>query len=126
MKRNKKRVLIALLAICALAAGGAAYTNSIDTSGVTNADVGYGSITVNGANTLSAMSYGFSTDGSQVDSLSLTFGTALTGQDVQVSFAAGGARQDCGDLTGTTVTCTLPTPEDTSAITALNVLVQHG
>lgn len=126
MKRNKKRIVAAIAVIGALAAGGAAYTNSIDTSGVTNADVGYGSVTVNGANTLSAMSYGFSTDGSQVDTVSLTFGTALTGQDVQLSFASGGARQDCGDLTGATVTCTLPTAVDTSAITALNVLVQHG
>jgi hypothetical protein len=126
MRRNKKRIAAAVAVVAALAAGGAAYTNSIDTSAVTNADVGYGSVTVNGNNTLSAMSYNFSTDGSQVDSVSLTFGTALTGQDVQLSFAAGGARQDCGDLTGTTVTCTLPTPVDTSSITAVNVLVQDA
>jgi hypothetical protein len=48
MKRNRKRMLIALLAICALAAGGAAFTAAI-TGGPTNAVAGFAQTTINGA-----------------------------------------------------------------------------
>jgi len=125
MKRNKKRVFAALAVIAALAAGGAAYTNSIDTGSTTGADAGYGSIAVAGNNTLSSVSYGFTTDGSQIHTVNLTFGTAVPAtQDVQVAFTAGGARQDCGDGTGsTTFTCTLTTDVDTSSVTQLGVLI---
>ena len=48
MKRNRKRMLIALLAICALAAGGAAFTAAI-TGAPTNAVAGFAQTTINGA-----------------------------------------------------------------------------
>lgn len=48
MKRNRKRTLIALLAICALAAGGAAFTAAI-TGAPTNAVAGFAQTTINGA-----------------------------------------------------------------------------
>ena len=58
MKRNKKRVIAAVLAVCALAAGGAAFTasNTFTSDNV----AGYGNVQVSGAdvqdinNTLSA------------------------------------------------------------------------
>ena len=48
MKRNSKRIFVALLAICALAAGGAAFTAAI-TGGPTNAVAGFAQTTINGA-----------------------------------------------------------------------------
>jgi hypothetical protein len=129
MMRNKKRVFAAVAVIAALAAGGAAYTQSIDTSATTGSVAGYGSLHVTGTNSLASVSYTFSNDGSEITAVNLTFGTALTGQDVQVGFddqvtQTTGAMTDCGDTTGTSATCTLGTPEVTSDAANLNVLVK--
>lgn len=48
MKRNKKRVLVAVLAICALAAGGAAFTAAI-TGAPAGAIAGFAQTKINGA-----------------------------------------------------------------------------
>ena len=53
MKRNRKRIIAAVAVICALAAGGAAYTNTIDVLGTTGATAGYGSVSVAGGPALS-------------------------------------------------------------------------
>lgn len=131
MKRNRKRILVAVLAVCALAAGGAAYTQSIDTSATSGSVAGYGSLHVTGTNALASVAYTFNNDGSQITAVNLTFSTALTGQDVQVGFddqvtPSTGTLSDCGDTTGTSATCTLSTPEVTSDAANLNVLVKAG
>lgn len=131
MKRNKKRALVALLAICALAAGGAAYTQTIDTSGAGDTTAAYGTVSVTGTNALSGVSYTFNNDGSQITGVTLTFSTALTGQDVQVGFddqvtPSSGTLTDCGATTGTTATCTLSPAEDTTAANQLDILVQKS
>jgi hypothetical protein len=128
MKRNRKRIVAAVLAICALAAGGAAFTNSIDTSGTTGNTAGYGSVSVTGNNTLSSVSYDFNNNGSQITGVHLTFQTALTGQHVHVGFdnqatPSTGALTDCGPETGASVACTLDVPADTDTANNLNVLV---
>lgn len=140
MKRNKKRVIAAVAVVCALAAGGAAFTNEITTSSVTNANAGYGSVTVKGGETLSSVVYGFNTDGSQITSVNLTFAATLTSQYVAVAFndntgttlqGGGTMLQPLSDsvcnsgnaVTATTVTCTLTTGVDTVNANNLDVLV---
>jgi hypothetical protein len=129
MKRNKKRIIAAVAVIGALAAGGAAYTQSVDTSTTTGSVAGYGSLHVTGTNSLASVSYTFSNDGSEITAVNLTFGTALTGQDVQVGFddqvtQSSGTMTDCGDTTGTSATCTLAPAEATNDAANLNVLVK--
>jgi hypothetical protein len=93
MTRNKKRTIAAVGVIAALAAGGAAFTDSIPTSDTHNADTGYGSITVNAnGQALESVVYGFNADGSDITSVHLTFQDALAttlnpnGQYVAVAF----------------------------------------
>jgi hypothetical protein len=127
MKRNKKRVLVAVLAICALAAGGAAYTNSVDTTGTTGAHAGYGAVTVTGGPALDSVSYAFGTDGSTITGVNLTFHSALiAGQHVRVGFDDNASLTDCvpaGVTATANVTCTLGTAANTANATSLNVLV---
>lgn len=128
MKRNKKRILVAALAICALAAGGAAFTNTVTGTGTTNNMAGYASVTVQGA-TLSDASYTFDTTGANITKVTLTFAGDLTGQDVEASFN-GVALTDCGvvvsgDVSGgnTTKQCTIS--QATGTALTLNVLVHN-
>ena len=69
MKRNKKRVLVAVLAICALAAGGAAFTASI-TGGPVNAVAGFAQTTINGA-TVNSTHWVLSQDGQYITTVNL-------------------------------------------------------
>ncbi|HEY1516919.1 MAG TPA: hypothetical protein VGF91_10910 [Solirubrobacteraceae bacterium] len=72
MKRNRKRVLVAVLAICALAAGGAAFTASI-TGTPTNVVSGFAQTTVNGAQA-TGFHWTLSQDNQFVTSAALTLG----------------------------------------------------
>jgi len=148
MKGKKKRLVAAVAVIGALAAGGAAYTNSIDTSSATGANAGYGSVTVNGGPALSSVSYGFNSDGSQITTVNLTFAAALNaGQYVSVAFDStsdtvnGGGTQltslsdsSCTPgpalSTTTNVTCTIDTGSGNGAPTDqakdLDVLVKDN
>jgi hypothetical protein len=128
MKRNRKRVIAAVAVICALAAGGAAYTNTVTGAGTTNNTAGYAAVSVQGA-TLADASYSFDTTGANITGVALTFTGDLTGQDVEASFGSG-ALVDCGvvvsgDVSGgnTTKNCTI-TSATGSALT-LNVLVHN-
>lgn len=127
MKRNKKRVLIAVLAICALAAGGAAFTNSIDVSSTAGANAGYGAVTVNGGPALDTVSYTFGTDGSTITDVHVVFHAPLVaGQHVRVGFDDNAGLTDCvpaGVTATATVDCTLGTPAATHDADQLNVLV---
>ncbi len=90
MKRNKKRVVIALLAICALAAGGAAFTAAIS-GGPTYAVAGFAQTKVDGAE-VTAIHWTTSQDGQYITEVDLglaadgnngtTAGAALPGTEV--------------------------------------------
>lgn len=86
MKRNKKRVLVALLAICALAAGGAAYTAAITGFPADNtATAGFAQTEIQGA-TAAGVTYGLSSDGQWVHTADIYFTTNVTGDNVQAGF----------------------------------------
>jgi len=132
MKRNRKRVLVALLAICALAAGGAAFTNTITGSGLTGNTAGYAAVTVHGA-VLSDATYTFSANGSQITDVTLHFTGDLTGDEVKAGFSDQAGLTDCGAVSAgevsggnTTVDCTLSPVETTANGTSLNVLVSNN
>jgi hypothetical protein len=127
MRRSKKGIIAAIAVIGALAAGGAAYTNSIDTSSTTGATAGYGAFTVNGGPALSSVSYTFGTDGSTITGVNLVFANALVaGQHVRVGFNNSASLTDCvpaGVTATANVSCTLGTAVGTTGATSLNVLV---
>ncbi len=128
MKRSKKRVIAAVAVICALAAGGAAFTNTVTGTGTTNNTAGYAAVNVQGA-TLADASYSFDTTGANITGVTLTFTGDLTGNDIEASFGTD-ALTDCGVVAGgdvsggnTTKSCTI-TSATGSALT-LNVLVHN-
>ena len=88
MKRNKKRVLIALLAICALAAGGAAFTASI-TGVPASSTNGFAQQQINGA-TATFVHYNMTSDNQSITSVDLQFSTpnlaALTADTIKAGF----------------------------------------
>jgi hypothetical protein len=85
MKRNQKRVLIAVLAICALAAGGAAFTASLGANFPSSVTAGFGQVTVNGAQS-DGVNYNLSTDKQFVQSVDLYFTDDVTADTVQAAF----------------------------------------
>lgn len=96
MQRKTKRLIGAVALIAALAAGGAAYTasNTLSTS-----VAGYGNVSVTGDN-VTDISNVLSADGQNIDTVNLTFATAvLANQTVTAGF---------GPTAGTAPT-TLPT-----------------
>ena len=132
MKRNKKRIIAAVAVICALAAGGAAFTNSITGSGLTGNTAGYAAVSVHGA-VLSDATYTFSSNGSQITDVTLHFTGDLTGDEVKAGFSDQSGLTDCGAVTAgevsggnTTVDCTLSPVETTANGTSLNVLVSNN
>lgn len=92
MHRISRRMLVVLVVVGALAAGGAAYTNSITGAGTgagANA-AGYADVTVNGAVLADAV-YGFSSTGSQINSVTFSFTGDETGKQLQFALGASGA-----------------------------------
>src|ERR1700758_1114568 len=76
MKRNKKRALIALLAIGVLAAGGAAFTTAIASSPANNTNTAaFGGTAIKGA-TAAGVTYQLSSDGQFVTSADVYFTTS--------------------------------------------------
>lgn len=143
MHRLTRRTALAFVVIGALVAGGAAYTNSIGGGGTTNNTAGYADVQVQGA-TLSDAVYGFSSDGSKVNSVTLTVADDLTGKKVQVGLGPTGVdvapctSTTAGDTdssgvvlaaavsgTTTTVECDFATPIDNGTATDLKVLVSN-
>lgn len=101
MKRNRKRVLVAVLAICALAAGGAAFTTAIvgfPANGTNTAAFGGTSITGAPA---AGVSYTLSADGQYVTSADVYFSASQTANNVNAGF---GTTATNGQL----ITCTAP------------------
>ena len=120
MKRNKKRIIAAVAVICALAAGGAAftYTNTLPSDTV----AGYNHLSVSGAD-VSALSNTLSTDGQTITAVHLAFspdidpaatveigwggtaGTAPTSlSSAGCTVAVDGSSADCINLTQPTTT----------------------
>jgi hypothetical protein len=111
MRRNK-RALGAAIGVGALVfAGAAAFTNSISFTN-TNTTVAYGSESVSGA-TVTSISYGLSTDGTTIDSVTFIASGDTSGSVADVGFTTGGGNQPtsaCGAgtyvlSTGTTYVC---------------------
>jgi hypothetical protein len=125
-------MVVVLVVVGALAAGGAAYTNSITGAGTTNNTAGYAGVSVKGA-TLSDAVYAFDTTGANITGVTLTFATDLTGDEVKAGFNGAASLTDCGapttlngDVVGsvTTISCTISQPTGTG--TQLNVLVSNN
>ena len=88
MRRNK-RVLVSALGVGALVfAGAAAFTNSVSFSN-TNTTVAYGSENVSGA-TVTSISYGLSTDGTTIDSVTFVATGDTHGSQAAVGFTTIG------------------------------------
>ncbi len=71
MQRNTRRIIAAVAVIALLAAGGAAFTNSIGSFGSNNDQIGYASDTIHGA-TATDLQYELSPDNSQIDQVLVT------------------------------------------------------
>lgn len=137
MKRNKKRIIAAVAVICALAAGGAAFTNTITGNPVTNGTTaGYAAITVNGA-TLTDANYTLNSTGTSITEVNFTFSNDLTGDNLSLAFD-GGTLAACthgtettgvvpaADVSGGVTTITCDVTETTTSATSLNVAVTNN
>lgn len=138
MHRISRKMVLALVVVGALVAGGAAYTNSITGNGTTTNTAGYDGISVSGA-VLNDASYQFNNDGSQITGVTLTFqGNTLStnGNDV---VHAGFDDMTNGALTANSTctapaangandqsVCTFTTSEPTGTPTKLDVLVNNS
>jgi hypothetical protein len=120
MKRNKKRIVAAVLAICALAAGGAAFTAAIS-GGPANAVAGFAQTTINGA-TVNSTHWVLDQTGQYITTVNLdltadgTNGTATSDPlparaVVKVGYNVGAS----GAIDW--APCTTPTPGTTTAFT---------
>jgi hypothetical protein len=105
MKRKSRRIVAALVLLGALAAGGAAFTNSAT---IPNTVAGYGTSNISGA-TATSLTYTLSADGTQITTANLTFQGDLTShRTVQAGF-------DTNNLS----TCTIGAYDSTSNTTAV-------
>jgi hypothetical protein len=113
MKRNKKRVLIALLAISALAAGGAAFTASI-TGVPASSTNGFAQQQITGA-AATYVHYNMTTDNQSITSVDLQFSTpnlaALTADTIKAGF--GTTATNASLITCGTPAADATTPADT-------------
>jgi hypothetical protein len=86
MQRKTRRIIAAVAVIALLAAGGAAFTNSIGSFGSSNDQIGYASDTIIGA-TANNLQYELSPDNSKIDQVLVTLvgdytsGSATNGSD---------------------------------------------
>jgi hypothetical protein len=71
MQRKTRRIIAAVAVIALLAAGGAAFTNSIASFGSNNDQIGYASDTIIGA-TANNLNYNLSPDNSKIDQVTVT------------------------------------------------------
>jgi hypothetical protein len=141
MRFNKRtRIAAAIAVIGALAAGGAAFT---DTTGQpANQALGFGSTTINGGS-ITGISYQVDAQGSAINTITLTSSIDLTtannGGPASVYMAFGGdpfsttpASQDatCAPATysapNSTVVCTVNNAETVTQLQNLQILVTNG
>ena len=103
MQRKTRRIIAAVAVIALLAAGGAAFTNSIASFGSSNDQIGYASDTINGA-TATNLQYELSPDNTKIDQVLVTLQGDYTSGD-----ATNGSDTITGmfnDTPGNKVTCT--------------------
>lgn len=117
MNRNKKRVLVAVLAICALAAGGAAFTAEVGGVPAT-ATLGFAQTHITGA-TAAGIDWGLSADGQYIQTANIYFtspNTPAVGTNVYAGF---------GDTTtdATLIQCATPTSVASGTYSGDNVSV---
>ena len=138
MKRNRKRIIAAIAVIAALAAGGAAFTDSIIGNPVTNGTTaGYGTLAITGA-TVTDVNYTLSPNGTNITAVNFTFTGNLEGDTLQLAFDNANLAQ-CSHTgitagviptgaydgtTSTTVTCDVT--EGTTAATSLQATVTNN
>jgi hypothetical protein len=122
MKRKPRSILIALVVIGALAAGGAAFTAS---NTIPDTTMGFGTSNITGA-TATSLTYTRTADGSGITAATLVFTGNLTTNTVQAGFNTN-ALDTCATGTfaagNTTVVCTLSATEPTAGATTFNVAV---
>jgi hypothetical protein len=124
MKRKPKSILIALVVVGALAAGGAAFTAS---NTIPNTVMGFGTSNITGA-TATSLTYTRSAGGNTITAATLVFTGDIHTRTVEAGFntnalvacTAGTYDSVAGD---TTVVCTMGTPEPTAGATTFNVAV---
>jgi len=135
MKRKSKRLLVALVLIGVLAAGGAAFTAA---NVVPNTTAGYGTSTITGA-TADKIVYTLSSDGTQITGATIDLHTAsasdlTSGYTVQAGFNTSnlttcsvnsGFGTNGTNGTDTEFTCTGYT-QSTSGATSFNVAVTNS
>jgi hypothetical protein len=121
--RNKPRsILVGLVVVGALAAGGAAFTAS---NTIPDTTMGFGTSTITGANATSLV-YTRSADGATITAATLVFTGDISANTVEAGFNTN-ALDTCAPGTfaagDTTVVCTMSTPEPTAGATTFNVAV---
>jgi hypothetical protein len=104
MQRSTKRIVAAVAVIALLAAGGAAFTASIQGLDGQNANIGFGSETVTGA-TATGVNYALDSNGQYVDQVVVT----LTG-DFTSGYSFKGSLMDPSGAVEQTGVCTPGTP----------------
>jgi hypothetical protein len=128
MQRKTRRIIAAVAVIALLAAGGAAFTNSIATFGTNNDQIGYASDSIIGA-TATNLQYELSPDNSKIDQVLVTLqgdyttSSATNGSDSFVAMFNNtpGNKVNCtpaGAVDGsgnTVVTCDFDPSHDQSA-----------
>jgi hypothetical protein len=92
MQRRTRRIVLGVALIAALVAGGAAFTA---TATLPNTTAGYGTSTITGA-TATDIKYNLSADGTQINSVDLTFSGDISADNVSAGF-------DSNNLTSCTV-----------------------
>lgn len=105
MQRKTRRIIAAVAVIALLAAGGAAFTASIQGLDGNNANIGFGSETVTGAAS-TAVNYALSSDGQFVDEVAVTLtGDYHTGYTFTGSVTNGAGHYGAGGAVVQAGTC---------------------
>jgi hypothetical protein len=123
MHRISRRMVAVVVVVGAIAAGGAAFTAS---NTVQASVAGYGTSTITGA-TATDVHYTLSADGTQINTVLITFNSDLTGDTVQAGFGTD-ALTTCGAPTAgpnSTVTCSGYT-QNTGTSATFNVAVTNN
>jgi hypothetical protein len=136
MRFNKPtRIVAAIAVIGAVAAGGAAFTAGTGQPG--SQVLGYGSTSVTGGS-ITAISYQLSTDGTDINTVTLTTGQDLTNADaagtgpatVNLAFDnhgfGSGGDAACVVSSSTTVVCTPSLTTTTASVTSVQVAITDG
>jgi hypothetical protein len=122
MHRKPRTILVGLVVVGALAAGGAAFTAA---NTIPDTTMGFGTSHITGA-TATSLTYTRSADGSTITAATLVFTGDISANTVEAGFNAN-ALETCAAGTfaagNTTVVCTMGTPEPTAGATTFNVAV---